>query len=154
MHLQEREILHPEALIQILKAGKYTTLALCSNNVPYVVTLSYGFDEAANTLFFHSSPTGLKLTMLQANPTVCGTVVEDRGYVDGQCQHAYRSVVFNGQMVQVEDEEEKHHGMRTILFQLDPDPEKLVERLKRTKFTQKTIILKLTMQNIRGKEGQ
>ena len=55
MQKKEREIKNSEQLLEILRSGKYTTVSLCRNNEPYVVTLSYGFDEDKNTLYFHSA---------------------------------------------------------------------------------------------------
>ena len=41
--------------------------------------------------------------MLRANPSVWGQVIEDRGYLPGQCSHAYRSVMFEARAEFVTD---------------------------------------------------
>lgn len=53
-HLQkkEREIKDTKELQAIIKKGKYTTIALCRNNEPYIVTLSYGYDELKNDKYY------------------------------------------------------------------------------------------------------
>ncbi|MGC9521659.1 MAG: pyridoxamine 5'-phosphate oxidase family protein [Anaerolineae bacterium] len=96
MHKSEREITDPEIIEAVLRQGKYATLALARDGEPYAVTLNYGYDPASRALYFHTATEGLKLRFIEENPAVCGTVVEDRGYVQGKCAHAYRSVVFWG----------------------------------------------------------
>jgi nitroimidazol reductase NimA-like FMN-containing flavoprotein (pyridoxamine 5'-phosphate oxidase superfamily) len=108
MRKKEREIKKTGDLVDILRDGKYTTVAMCRNDEPYVVTLSYGFDEAENILYFHCAQKGLKLEFLNDNPEVCATVIQDKGYKKGKCAHAYRSVVFWGKMTVVDDLEEKN----------------------------------------------
>jgi len=41
----EREITNQSELLDILKRGKYTTISMCRDNEPYLVTLSYGYKE-------------------------------------------------------------------------------------------------------------
>ncbi|MHA2393727.1 MAG: pyridoxamine 5'-phosphate oxidase family protein, partial [Promethearchaeota archaeon] len=106
MRRVEKEISDKENLIKIVKSRKYTTISLCKENEPYLVTLSYGYDESKNALYFHCSKEGQKIDFIKANPNVCGTVIEDNGYEDG-CGQAYRSVVFRGEMTIVEDIKEK-----------------------------------------------
>jgi len=85
-HLQNRpnrEITSAEEIRDILRRGKYVVIALCRDNEPYVVTLSYGYSEKQNCLYFHVATKGLKLDVIRTNPHVCATVIEDGGYVPG-----------------------------------------------------------------------
>ena len=59
-----RELTEPSEIIAILENGKYAVIAMCCDNEPYVVTLSYGFDSRKNALYFHCSPKGLKLDFI------------------------------------------------------------------------------------------
>ena len=65
MHKTEREIKNKKELIEILKKGKFTSIAMSRNDEPYIVTLSYGFDEKKNSLYFHAALKGLKLDIIQ-----------------------------------------------------------------------------------------
>ena len=49
--------------------------------------------------------------MLRANPRVWGQVIEDRGYLPGQCAHAYRSVMFEARAEFVTDLQEKRRAL-------------------------------------------
>jgi len=42
MQKKEREILDKNILFEILKYGKFSTISMCRNDDPYIVTLSYG----------------------------------------------------------------------------------------------------------------
>lgn len=156
-HLQfhEREIKDNEEITTILERGKYISIAMCRENLPYLVTLSYGYDKDSDTLYFHSRTDGLKLDILQTNPDVCATVIADLGYHEGRCEHAYRSVVLYGTMSVVNDPQEKEHGMRTLLHHLETDAKQLEQRyLQSSRFLQQTVVIKLIVTNKRGKAGQ
>ena len=49
----DREILVDSNINKMLYAGKYIVISMCSNNEPYIVTLSYGYDMDSNALYFH-----------------------------------------------------------------------------------------------------
>ena len=76
-----REIKNKVQINKLLHTGKYVTLALCKDNQPYIVTLSYGYDEATDSLYMHCADKGLKLDFIKENPNVCGTIIEDGGYI-------------------------------------------------------------------------
>jgi uncharacterized protein len=155
MHLHEREIKDLEAIREILLQGKYAVIAMCSGQSPYLVTLNYGYDRERHALYFHSATKGLKLEILAQNPRVCATVIQDRGYVAGECAHAYRSAVLYGPMQLVDDADEKKHGMLTMLYQLEAEPQAMATRLlAKEKFLRGTAMLRLDIEQITAKEGQ
>lgn len=155
MNLQEREITDHQEIKTLLLQGKYAVIAMCRENLPYIVTLNYGYDPNIDVMYFHSAPTGHKMDILTSNPRVSATIIDDRGYLEGQCSHSYRSVIINGQITVVSDPSEKEQGMRLMLHQLEQHPEKMEDRLlKSDKFLQKTTLLKLVIETKRAKKGQ
>jgi len=155
MRKKEREIEDPNELAEILGKGRYATIAMCRENEPYIVTLNYGYDKAAHALYFHSALEGLKLDVIGQNPSVCGTVVQDRGYIHGECAHAYRSVVFWGEMRVVDDITEKKHGMEILLDHLEDDPDPIRRKhLKETSAYDRVGVLRLDIQQMTGKQGR
>jgi uncharacterized protein len=126
---REKEIGDAGTLNQILARGRYATIAMCRDDEPYLVTLSYGFDPLKNALYFHTGPVGLKIDFLKANPAVCATVIEDGGYLDGECDHRYRSVVINGKVAFIKDVEEKKHGLEIMFSQLEENPDPIRGKL-------------------------
>lgn len=154
MHKKEREIKDKNVFTEILKNGKFTTIAMCRNNEPYIVTINYGFDETNKTLYFHCAKIGLKIDFIETNPRVCATVIEDKGYKMNECEHAYRTVVFWGYMSVVKNLEEKKHGMDVLLHHLEENPNPLKKRLlKDDEAYGKVGMLKLEIQEITGKEA-
>lgn len=156
MNKQEKEITNREELLAIIKRGKYTTLSLCRDNEPYIVTLNYGFNQEKLALYFHTSAKGLKIDFIKQNPNVCGTIIEDTGYKMGKCDHAYRSVVFWGTMRMLEEMEEKKYGMDILLHHLEKEPAEVRQRLLADDAVyerRNLAILRLDIYEMTGKAG-
>jgi nitroimidazol reductase NimA-like FMN-containing flavoprotein (pyridoxamine 5'-phosphate oxidase superfamily) len=154
MRKKEREIIDKNLLSEILRNGKYVVISMCRDNEPYLVTLSYGYDENKNALFFHCSPQGLKLDFIRQNPNVCATVIEDRGYKMGDCSHAYRSVVFWGKMYQLHDLAEKKHAIDVLLDHLEDNPDIIREKSLKSDEDYKDVgILRLDISEMTGKKS-
>ena len=154
-HMQkaDREVTDTKWMENLLRMGKFVTISMCMDNEPYVVTLSYGYEDGR--MYIHTAKEGLKLDIIKGNPRVCGTVVEDMGYVHGECSHRYRSVVFWGKMEIVEDIKERMHGMEVLLEHLEDDPAMLRNRfLKSRDAYDRITVLKLDIGTMKGKESQ
>lgn len=156
-HLQkkEREIKDQKELLRIIKTGKYLTIALCRNNEPYIVTLSYGYDERKNAFYFHSRLRGLKCEFIKDNPHVCATIIEDKGYIMNECAHEFRSVIIWGKMSFVETLEEKKYGMDILLEHLEDNPDKIKQESLLNDIVYRNLgILRLDVIEIHGKWGR
>lgn len=152
---QNRELKDESDIHEILENGKYAVISMCRENEPYIVSLSYGYDLEKETLYFHCAKKGLKLDFLNANKMVCGSVIEDVGYVKDECGHEYKSVVFWGNMEIVTDLNEKKHGMHVLLHHLEEKETIIKENmLKSDGFYKKMEILKLKIEQIHGKAGR
>jgi hypothetical protein len=149
----DREITDPAEVAAVLRNGTFTTIAMCQDGEPYLVTLSYGFDEERGALYFHMSTTGRKLDALAADPRVCATVINDRGYQHGECKHLYDSVVLTGRMSLVTDPDEARHGMQVLIGHLEDDPEDVWERkaLDREETWRRLGVARLDIEEITGK---
>ncbi len=154
MYKKEREIKDKEELIKILKQGKYAVISMCRNNEPYVVTLSYGYDNDKNSLYFHTAAKGLKIDFIKQNPNVCATVIDDKGYMMNECNHTFRSVVFWGEMSVVQDTQENKYGMEILLNHLEDNPRELKEKyLKDDETLKKLTLLRLDIRELTGKSN-
>ena len=153
-HMQkaDREVTDTNWMENLLRMGKFVTISMCMDNEPYVVTLSYGYEDGR--MYIHTAKEGLKLDIIKGNPRVCGTVVEDMGYVHGECSHRYRSVVFWGKIEIVEDIKERMHGMEVLLEHLEDDPAMLRNRFLKSRDAYDRInVLKLDIGTMKGKES-
>jgi nitroimidazol reductase NimA-like FMN-containing flavoprotein (pyridoxamine 5'-phosphate oxidase superfamily) len=152
MRRVKKEISKKDDIISILKSGKYTMISMCKENEAYLVTLSYGYDEIKNSLYFHCAKEGQKIDFIKSNPFVCGTVIEDNGYENG-CGQAYRSVIFRGKMIIVDDLQEKKKGFEMLLNQLENDPTAIKSKFfEKDEAYENTGMLRLDIINISGKE--
>jgi nitroimidazol reductase NimA-like FMN-containing flavoprotein (pyridoxamine 5'-phosphate oxidase superfamily) len=125
-------------LKQILKATKYVTVALCVESDPYLVSLSHGYDEDKNCLYFHCAPDGKKLEFLKVNGRVWGQALLDFGVTE-DCDYAYTSVHFSGKMSLIEDSVEKQHAMEVLVRQVSLNPEEKLAKLKPEKLEKQTM---------------
>lgn len=155
MRREDREIKDKFEIEDILYKGKYITLALCIENEPYIVTLSYGYKKENNAIYLHAAKEGLKHEFIRSNPRVCATIIEDNGYIQNECGHEYRSLVIRGTISYVEQLDEKKQGMEVILKHLEDEPSIIKERsLKNDAVYNNILILKLDIKEITGKKGR
>jgi len=124
MRRSDREVTDRHKMLDVINKGKYAVIALCKGNEPYAVAMSYGFDESTDTFYFHGAAKGQKIDFIKANPDSCLTIIEDLGYQYDECTHAYRSIVIRGNMVLVDNPEERVHGIKVMIHQLEPNTEK------------------------------
>ncbi|MDP2859523.1 MAG: pyridoxamine 5'-phosphate oxidase family protein [Bacillota bacterium] len=155
-HLRQpnRELTDAAEIAAILKEGKHAVLAMCNDNEPYIVTLTYGYDSTKNALYFHCGATGHKIQFIKANPRVCATVFQDKGFTPGSCTYTYKSVVMRGSIAIVECPEEKRHAIETLIDQIwtRATPEDR-ERATSEKSIAGTTVLRLDIEDIVGKKG-
>ena len=147
---KEREITDLAEMRQILKTTKYVTIALCMDNEPYLVSLSHGYDQTQNCLYFHCAPEGRKLIYAQANPNIWGQAVLDFGVTE-ECDYAYTSVHFRGILTLITDLSEKKHAMETLVRQVSVNPEAKLAKIKPEKLD-KTTMGRIDITYISGKK--
>ncbi|MGO8805671.1 MAG: pyridoxamine 5'-phosphate oxidase family protein [Candidatus Bathyarchaeia archaeon] len=148
---KDREITDPEEMRQVLKTTQYVTVALCMENEPYLVSLSHGYDQTKNCLYFHCASEGKKLVFLKANSRIWGQAVLDFGVTD-ECDYVYSSVHFCGKMTLLTDLSEKQHGIEVLVRQLSLDPEKKMANIKPEKLAN-TTIGRIDIESMTGKKG-
>ena len=153
MRRKDKEITDVEVLKRILKSAKYVTVAMSKENQPYLVSLSYGYDETSNCLYFHCAGEGKKLDYLKANNTVWGQALSDYGYVQGECDHHYASVHFKGKVTFLTEPNEKIHAAQTMMRQLDKNPEQLIAKLNVEKL-KNTQIGRIDIETMTGKKSK
>jgi uncharacterized protein len=135
---KDREITDYTEMIQVLKTTKFITVALCMDNEPYLVSLSHGYDEARNCLYFHCAAEGKKLVYAQANDRVWGQAVLDYGVTD-ECDYVYTSVHFAGKIILIADLEEKKHALEMMVRQSSNTPEEKLAKVTSEKLAKITM---------------
>jgi nitroimidazol reductase NimA-like FMN-containing flavoprotein (pyridoxamine 5'-phosphate oxidase superfamily) len=150
---KDREITDVNLLKKVLKSAKYVTIALCRDNEPYLVSLSHGYDEEHNCLYFHCATEGKKIVFIKANNNVWGQAMIDYGYVDGECSHLYASVHFSGKVTLIDSPDEKRRAIECMIRHLDPNPEVLLKKLNPEKL-KTTAIGRIDIEYVTGKKPQ
>ncbi|HPM79587.1 MAG TPA: pyridoxamine 5'-phosphate oxidase family protein [Candidatus Anammoximicrobium sp.] len=140
--------------LAVLRGQKYLSLALAHDNQPYLVSLNYAFSDQENCFYVHSATEGRKIDYLRANPRVWGQVIEDHGYMTGECSHAYRSVMFEARAEFVEDLDEKRRALSLMIDHADPDPEPLKQKLVATADLKQVLVIRLVVVRMSGKHRQ
>lgn len=149
---KDREITDPQTLKKVLKTTKYVTIALCMDNEPYLVSLSHGYDETRNCIYFHCADEGKKLVYIKANNNVWGQAVQDYGVTD-ECDYAYTSVHFKGTVTLIDDLNEKRHAIEVMVRQLSENPEKKLAQIRMEKLA-KTTMGRIDISYMTGKKHQ
>ena len=149
---KDREITNSSTLKRVLKSTKYVTIALCRNDEPYLVSLSHGYDEKRNCLYFHCAPEGKKLEFWRANSSVWGQAILDYGVAD-ECDYAYTSVHFKGKVSLIEDLSEKSHAMEIMVRQLSENPDTKLAKITPEKLA-KTTMGRIDLGHVTGKKHQ
>ena len=152
MRRKEKAITDNKIIEELMNKGRYITISMSKNDVPYIVTLSYGYDNAQNALYFHCANEGQKIDYIKFNPNICGIIIEDNGYSEG-CTQEYRSLIVRGTIEIVDNIQEKKHAFDILLSHLEKDPNVMKEKyFKDDEKYNKTGILKLDITEITGKE--
>jgi uncharacterized protein len=146
---KDREVTDPQVLKSVLKSTKYITIAMCRDAEPYLVSLSHGYDEAANCLYFHCASEGKKLVYLKANCKVWGQAMLDYGVTD-ECDYDYTSVQFQGKVTLLQGLGEKRHAMEVLVRQLSANPEEKLAKIKPEKL-EATVMGRIDIECLTGK---
>ena len=153
MRRQELEMKSKRAMREILAGQECMTIAMCKGKEPYLVTVTYSYDARSQSLYFHCAPAGKKIDYLKANPIVWGQVLEDLGYVTGECEHSYRTVMFRGRAEFITDIKEKRRALGLMIDKLEERPSEARKRLITKSSLEKASIVRVRVLELSGKES-
>lgn len=153
MRRTDKEILDPDERIVPLREAQYITLALCTGNKPYLVTMSHGFDAEANCLYFHCAQEGKKIDILKANPLVWGQAMIDLGYQQGRCDHLYYTTQFKGRVTFLDDATEKTHALKVMVQHIEANPDAIIAQQVKPSSVAKVRIGKIDLEYMSCKKA-
>ena len=152
MRRKDKEITDPSEMKKLLEQVEYVTLAMAKDNIPYLVTLSHGYDPEKNEVYFHSASTGKKLDIMRENPRVWGQAMVDMGYAEGECNHHYASVMFSGAVSFIEDENEKYEILTGMARKFKEEPEAVIGAQNAS--VMNTVVGKISVDYMTGKKSK
>jgi len=150
---KEKKITSMEEMIDILNKTKYITLAMCVDNIPYLVTLTHGYDTSNNSIYFHCAKYGKKIDILKQNNIVWGQALIDNGYVEGKCDHLYATTQFRGTVSFIEDINEKEKALKIMIKQQEKIPETVIKEQITKKAVKNVTIGRIDLTFLSGKKS-
>jgi nitroimidazol reductase NimA-like FMN-containing flavoprotein (pyridoxamine 5'-phosphate oxidase superfamily) len=153
MRRTDKIIIDEAELKSILREANHISVAMSLNDEPYLVTLSHGYDEDRDCLYFHCAREGKKIDILRANPRIWGQALIDGGYKQGSCDHLYRTTQFHGRVTFIDDQGEKEHALRIMIQHLDENPEKIIAEQITSHSTDRIFIGRIDIDYMSGKKA-
>jgi len=151
---KEKTIEDYNEMKDVIKKAAHITIAICKDNVPYLVTLSHSYDPDQNCIFFHCAKEGKKLDYLSENNIVWGQALIDKGYVQGACDHLYITTQFKGKVGFIENFEEKKQALISMINKLDNNPKKVIEQQLSEKSISRVNIGRIDIEYMSGKKAK
>jgi uncharacterized protein len=120
MRRKDREIRDIADLESIISNSDVCRVAFASKNLPYIVTMNFGYSGGDHPCFyFHSASKGKKLEMIKENNYVCFELDTGHEIYEGEngCDWGmkFSSVVGYGKIYVVKDKESRIYGLDCIM---------------------------------------
>lgn len=133
MRRSDREVTEPSEINDIIKRCTICRLAFNDKVYPYILPLNFGFDETNQILYFHGAMEGTKYQLMEQNNHAsfemeCNTVLKGRPE-QAYCTMYFESVIGQGELFFVEEEEEKKNALNILLSHYYPEGFPLNEAL-------------------------
>ena len=114
MRRKEREVTEKSEIIAIIKRAKVLNLGLFNQEYPYVVPLSFFYQQEAQEqcLYFHAAKEGKKLDLIKKDPHCAFAIYTDHGVIHRseaeQTTNYYECVLGEGRVEEVTDLDQKN----------------------------------------------
>lgn len=134
MRLQKREVKEQAELRKILDACQVLRIGTMDEEGMFIVPVNFGYEfyEDVETkqhlrFYIHSAREGRKADAFARNPKVAFEMDREQGVIRGDytCSYsfAYSSIMGNGMIRKVEEEQEKLHGLGLLMEHMAPEAE-------------------------------
>ena len=116
---------------------------------PYALPIDYYYDEAADTVYFHSGKTGYKVDMLQNNAKACFTVTGEGKREEGEWWLTIQSVIAFGKVETITDPVVIADVSRKLSLRFTDDLAYINAEIE--KYLPATLLLALKIEHVTGK---
>ncbi|MDR2887306.1 MAG: pyridoxamine 5'-phosphate oxidase family protein [Bacteroidales bacterium] len=150
---RERQVEEKSEIEAIIRQCDVCRLAFADNNIPYIVTMNFGYSPQRQCFYFHSACEGRKLSFMSKNNYVCFEM--DTGHMIIEAERAcdwgmeYSSIVGYGRLNTVDCNVERKYGLDTILSHYSDSNEFIYNE---SVFVH-TMVLRLDIEDISGKRN-
>jgi len=119
MRRKDREINDKSVIEEIFKSNYICRIALSDNNLPYIISMNYGYHD--KKIYLHTAREGRKLDIIKKNNNVCIEISDSIELIKDKiaCRFdtKYRSIIATGKIYMVNSREEKIIGLKAIMYQ-------------------------------------
>ena len=154
MRRDDRVISDSSQIEAIIRKSDVCRIALADNNVPYIVTMNFGYSGGEHPcLYFHCASEGKKVDMIKKNNYVCFQMDTDHELTRGEkgCDWGmkFRSVVGYGKITILTEKNQKIKALACLMAQYSTRTDFSYDE----KNLDRIIILKLDIEEITGKNA-
>lgn len=115
----------------LLKKNRRAALSVNGDDgYPYTIPINFYYEEADNTIYFHSAKKGHKIDSIEANDKVCFTTWNDGYLEDGDWAFHVSSCVVFGRAKLIEDRKLTEEKVRKLARKYYPSAEEIEEEIK------------------------
>lgn len=134
---------------ELLRRAEYGVLSLCDAHLPYGIPVNYVWD-GDTALYIHCALQGRKLRAIEENPHASFCVVGRTQVLPRQFTTEYESILAQGVVRPVADEDEKRRALTLLLDKYSPD-ERTLGLHYMEKSLPRTLVLRLDIETLSGK---
>lgn len=151
----DREITDLNKIQDIIKNNQCCRLGFIDQGKVYIVPLNYGYLYKNNKhiFYFHGAKEGKKIDLIKQNNQVGFEIDNNHQLVEGKmpCQYSmkYQSIIGNGSIELVEENEEKKLGLQHIMKNVANKDVIFNDRM-----VSSVSVMKLTVDNLSCKENR
>ena len=149
----DREITSTGDIEEIILKADVCRLALANDNIPYIVTMNFGYsNDPKQILFFHCANEGKKIEMIRRNNYVCFEMDIDHKFYTGKksctCGMKFSSIIGYGTITIIKEKEAKIEGLNCIMDHYEGKEKHHYE----DQILERTTVLRLEILEIGGKK--
>jgi uncharacterized protein len=153
MRRNDREVSGTNEVEEIIRKADVCRIAFANDNMPYLVTLNFGYSSSpVQSFYFHCANEGKKLDMIRKNNYVCFELDTDHQLITGSnsCDWGmtFSSIVGYGNISIITEKEEKKAGLNHIMDHYGASGESSYN----DSILERTTVLRLDVEQMTGKK--
>ena len=153
MRRKDREITDSKEIDDIIERADVCRIAISNNDVPYIVTMNFGYRKGNKpALFLHSAAKGKKIEIIKQNNMACFQMSIDHKLVETHvrcnCGMNYKSVVGMGRIYFVTENAEKIEALNILMKHYHGHDQYQFKQA----YVNETTVLRLDIDEISGKK--
>jgi uncharacterized protein len=118
MRRKDKEIQDRKAIDEIITRAEVCRLGLCSDNKPYVVPVSFGYD--GKYIYFHTASEGMAIDYFLSNNQVCFEVEHEVSIIKNETSacawsHSFYSVIGFGTIQELTEASQRIYVLNRIM---------------------------------------